>query len=192
MKIIKAIILLNFSLLLLSCNNTANKTSDNQFLITEKGVPGISLGDTMPDKLQNYQLVKSTIDAGEGNQQPVINILENNLEMLQISFRYNAETDNYNNIVSEILVKNIKYKTPEGIAVQSTIYDFVTSYPNYVLWYTYISNMYVIQSKNNKIQFLLDSKGYTGKKDLTQSDMVELTKDDFLTDTKITAIRIYE
>ena len=142
-------------------------------------------------KLENYELTKSFEIDEEGNDVPIINLIKNNLVLLQISFKYDYEKGDYSNKIGDILIKHKIFRTEENIGVESTIDEFIDSYPDYYIWYTYISGMYVIESTDMKTQFLLDENGYIGKKELMAGDMVELSKEDFSSNTKIIAIRIY-
>jgi len=195
MNTLKIITISFFWLALLSCkeenNTTVIQKNENKFLITEKGVLGLNIGDSMPDRLDNYKLKKSVKIVEEGNEEPIINLIENNVELLQISFIYDSEKAHFTNEVGEILIKNKRFRTEENIGVESTISDFIQTYSSFYIWYTYISGMYVIQSNDKKIQFILDENGYIGKHDLMESDMIKLKKEDFLPTTEITKIRIY-
>jgi hypothetical protein len=203
MNLFKAIIILIIGLTAICCRNQTNKTTklenqnseksilkDKNYLITEKGVIGLFIGDSMPERLENYKLTKSVKIVEEGNEEPIINLAENNLELMQISFEYDKEKG-FTNKIGEILIRDKRFRTEENIGVESTISDFISSYSNYYIWYTYISGRYIIESKDMKIQFILDENGYIGKKELMESDMIELSKDDFSSNTKIVEIRIY-
>jgi hypothetical protein len=174
-----------------SANNEKSIFKDKKYLITEKGVLGLFIGDSIPKKLDNYKLIKSFKIVEEGNEEPIIKVIENNVELLQICLEYDNENKRFINKIGEILIKDKKFRTEENIGVESTISDFVNSYSNYYMWYTYISGLYVIQSKDKKIQFVLDERGYIGKRNLMEGDSVELKKEDFSSNTKIVAIRIY-
>jgi hypothetical protein len=164
---------------------------EKKYLISETNVLGLFLGDSIPEKLENYKLTKSVKIVGEGNEEPIINLTENNIELLQIGFEYDYEKELFSNRIGELLIKDKRFRTEENIGVESTISNFISSYSNYYIWYTYISGIYVIQSKDMKIQFILDENGYIGKKDLMESDLIELKKEDFLSNTKIVRVRIY-
>lgn len=193
MNIFKAIILI-IGLTAVCCKNQTSKktiTKDENYLITENGVLGLSIGESMPEQLENYKLTKSVKIVEEGNEEPIIIIAKNNKEFLQISFRYDQEKGHFTNSIGEILIKDKRFKTEKNIGVGSTISDFISSYSNYNIWYTYLSGNYVIQSKDMKIQFFLDDQGYIGKQDLMESDMIELKKEDFSINTSIVEVRIY-
>ena len=204
MNLFKVIIILMIGLTPISCKNQTNKTTnledlnrkksidkENKYLINEKGVLGLFIGNTMPEKLDGYKLIKSVKIVEEGNEEPEISLTDDNAELLQIGFEYDQEKGNFNNKIGEILIKDKRFRTERSIGVESTIEDFINSYSNYYIWYTYISGMYVIQSRDMKIQFILNENGYIGKKNLMENDMVELKKEDFSANTRIVRIRIY-
>ena len=204
MRLLQIIIVLMIGLITICCKNQTNKTvkienenSENsiqiekKYLITEKGVLGLFIGETMPEKLENFKLTKSVKIVEEGNEEPIINLTEDNAVIIQIGLEYDQEKGNFGNKIGELLIKDKRFRTERNIGVESTIEDFINAYSNYYIWYTYISGMYVIQSRDMKIQFILNENGYIGKKNLMESDMVELTKEDFSAKTRIVGIRIY-
>ena len=138
MKTVQVITISFFWLVLLSCtkeNNTAVLRKDeNKFLIKENGVLGLNIGDLMPDRLENYKLKKSVKIVEEGNEEPIISLIENNVELLQISFNYDFENANFTNTVGEILIKNKRFRTEENIGVESTISDFIKTYSSFYIW----------------------------------------------------------
>ena len=174
-------------------NNFKQKTisTNNDFLIYKKGVSDIKIGENLPEKTNKYEYIKSHKLVEEGNVEPIVKILHNKDTLFEVSFVYELENQNFNDKISEILIKSQKFKTKENIGVTSTIEDFIKEYTNYFIWYTYISNNYVIQSKDLEIQFLLNEEDYIGKKDLMSGDMVELELTDFKPYSKIKAIRIF-
>lgn len=200
MNLFRVIIILMIGLSPICCKNQTNKTTklenensekENNYLITEKGVLGLFIGEIMPETLENFKLIKSVKIVEGGNQEPIINLIKDNTELLQIGFEYDQGKGNFNNKIGEIIIKDKRFRTEKNIGVESTIDDFINSYSNYQIWYTYISGRYVIQSKDMKVQFILDESGYSGKKNLMESDMIELKKEDFSLNTRIIRIRIY-
>lgn len=181
----RTIIFLLFFSMLVSCTN-------QEFIIIEKGVLGLSIGDNISDKLGNYKLINTVEIFEDGVEEPILKVLDKNEELLQIEFQYDLKQNSYNDKISEITISNNKFKTDKNIGVESTITEFINSYPNYQIWYTYISNRFIIQSKDSKIQFILDNKNFIGNQDsLYENDSVELKKEDFLSNTKIIEIRIF-
>ncbi|WP_396153385.1 hypothetical protein [Flavobacterium sp.] len=186
MNKLKTITFLLFFSILVSCKN-------EKFIINEKGVLDLSVGETISDKLGNYKMVDSVEIVEDGIEEPIVKVFDKNEELFQIGFQYDIKQNNYNTIVNEIIISNKKFKTNKNIGVESTLSDFINSHPNYYIWYTYISNRFIIQSKDSKIQFILDNKSYKGNEDLLyENDSVELKKEDFLTNTRIVKVRIFQ
>ncbi len=154
-------------------------------------VLGLSIGNTLPEKIEGYKLIKSVKTVEEGNEEPIVKVLENGSEVIELSYAYDSVNEKFTNKIGEILIFSDKFRATNNIGVNSTIEDFIANYSKYSIWYSYVSNIFVIENENNNIQFLLDENSYTGKSDLFESDMVELKKEDFIKNTKIKAIRIY-
>lgn len=91
--------------------------------------------------------------------------------------------------IGEIVVISPRYKTDKNIGVDATVEAFMKAYPEHKLWYTYVSDMYVIETDAATGQFILDASGFTGKVKV-KSDMTTLKSGDFKKDTKIKKIRI--
>lgn len=173
-------------------NNNIKKSKDFEYNKEFKiDILGLNIGDTIPEKIEAYKLIKSVKIVEEGDEEPIIKVLENGREVFQLSFTYDSENEKFTNKISEILIFSNKFKTNENIGVNSTIEDFIDVYSIYSIWYTYISNNYIIENENKNIQFLLDEKYYVGKKELYESDMIELKKEDFAKNSRIKAIRIF-
>lgn len=169
-------------------NNSNDLDNNKEFKID---VLGLNIGDTIPEKIDGYKLVKSVKVVEEGQEQPIIKVIENGNELIQISPAFDIENQKFNNKIGEILIFSDQFKTNENIGVNSTIEDFISAYPNYHIWYTYITDNYIIENEHKNVQFLLDEKNYIGKEDLYESDMIELKKEDFAKNSKIKAIRIF-
>jgi len=100
-----------------------------------------------------------------------------------------------NCVIEENAIQEIEiidgYQTPDHIGVGATIIDFGKTYPDFRLWYTYISDKYVLDSEllGVKIQFLLDKKDFIGKIDFNE-DISYLKLSDFKINSKIKKIII--
>ena len=108
-------------------------------------------------------------------------IYENDKE---IAMRYNDVTD---------LLTN-DFQTEKGIGVGSTIEEFVAAYPDYKIWYTYVSNKYVIETPALPgVEFILDPLSYTGDENaLNESDMVELNLNAMNQKGKIKMVKVFD
>lgn len=70
------------------------------------------------------------------------------------------------NIDVDIVIYSELFKTAENIGINATIGAFTKAYSNYKIWYTYVGDIFVIQSNTQKVQFLMDAKDYIEKKRL--------------------------
>ena len=94
-------------------------------------------------------------------------------------------------LITEITVVSNQFKTAKNIGVQNTIEEFTKAYPNYNIWYSYVGNIFVIESSTLKAQFLLHKDDFKGdSKKLYSSDLVQLKPSDFKTNAKIISVRI--
>jgi len=171
-----------------------NKPDINYILGVNKAGQFIK-GEKAPTELPSRYTIdkKSRLLEEEGNtwEEIYFQVSENGNELLSYKMGEDYNTKK-NNVITGILVTSTKYKTSSNIGIGSTVEDFIKAYPNYSLWYTYIGDMFVIQDKSMKVQFLLDHKDYIGNKEnLDFSDMVIVKTSDFKLNSKITSIRIY-
>jgi len=91
----------------------------------------------------------------------------------------------------EIIVTSDKVKTIRNIGVNSTIEEFARAYPDFGIFYTYVSWKYWLSTDQYpKIQFLLDKNDFLAEWD--GSTIQELSASDFKPNSKISKIRIYE
>lgn len=97
------------------------------------------------------------------------------------------------NRISEIRVTSSVFKNTEGVGVGFSLADFTKTYPDFKLWYTYIGDMFVLEtSQYAKMQFLLNKTDFTNsEKTLGRSESDTLIPSDFSLDTKIETIRVY-
>jgi hypothetical protein len=92
-------------------------------------------------------------------------------------------------LIQEIEVISDKYKTSFGITVGSDIEAFMSAYPDFKIWYSYVGDIYVVESEQIQAQFLLSADDFKGKIE-NPSDVVFLKADDFNGGAKIQKIRI--
>jgi len=167
------------------------------YLINGKSVGRFKIGEqiTLPYKDNNrYTMERSErTEMREGNQEKIIEytFLEYNDTLLVIKPSYNYETDTYTDKIGEIIICSEKYKTKDKIGVNSAIDDFITMYPNNRFWWTYVSDIYVLDSEDigDKIQFLLDAEDCIIEPK-TDSDMTILKRSNFKKDSQIKKIRV--
>ena len=129
-------------------------------------------------------------DDGIVNEQVTI-IGENGIDLLHLKPGVVSDLS-VPTTITEIIVVSPKYKTAQNIGVGSTIGEFLSAYPAHRLWYTYVSDMYVIESNLLKAQFIIDEGDYTGPEIELTSEQVELSSDTFDPEGKIRRIRLID
>lgn len=182
--------------ILIACNNKAKTNSQDtatvdtqDAVITNDGVGKFLLGMPIPQSLTGYDILKQTRIVEEGSEEPHYIVSQNGKEILKLIPEY--DSDKFTDNIDEIVIVSDKFKTTEKIGVNSTIEEFKEKYPDFEIWYTYISDAYIIETKKYNIQFLLDAKGFIGKHIIT-GDMEKLKVSDFAKGCKITGIRIFK
>lgn len=170
-----------------------NNSTENKYLIRDMQAGPFKIGDEIPGPatMMTYQMRKEqqTRNTEEGPvTEPVTIISENGEDLLMLKPGF--ESGNYNNSINEIIILSSKYRTAEDIGVGSTIESFQKVYPDHKAWYTYVSEMFVIETPLVKAQFLLDPRDYTGPKPRITSERTTLKTSDFIKSGMITQVRI--
>jgi hypothetical protein len=168
-----------------------SKLTNKNYLLTEKAIGNFKIDSPIPfpttsdDYTINKKIEKRMVE-GEVEENPVYIVLKNNEELMRLTPSYFKENTPY---IGEMLVVSSLIKTDKAIGVGSTIEEFIKQYPKYKIWYTYISGMYVIETKDIKAQFLLNEDDLAGE--ITDSgEITILKKSDFKKGAKIIKIRI--
>lgn len=170
-------------------------TSSQKYLIKENGVDIFLIGQKIPNQTGGYVITKNVetrIEDGEDFEMLVYTVLENEQELLNIEPHY-YDAENNTDQVDNIFILSDKFKTAENIGLYSTIEEFIAVYPDYSIWYSYISGIYVIETKKlNGIQFFLDESDFIDKAGPSfDSDMTILKPSEFKKSSKIKKIRIW-
>jgi len=166
------------------------------YLISDKSVGEFKIGQQilLPYSSNTYKIEKKIRkERIEGTNLEILeyHVFENGNLALIIELHYDWETEKHTDIIDEIWVISEKYKTKEGIGVNSTIDDFVRSYPKNNLWYGYIRERYAIDSENiGDVQFLLNEDDYIPEPEIV-SEVTPLKHADFKKNSKIKRIRLY-
>ncbi|HET8839369.1 MAG TPA: hypothetical protein VFM82_10295 [Flavobacteriaceae bacterium] len=157
--------------------------------ISESHVGKYSIGELLPTSSEIYEIEKEkqTRFTESGPEEEIVYVLSRNdsEELLLKSETPAGKT------IDEIFVLSENYKTKEGIGVNSSLRDFINTYPDYKLWYTYVSDRYVLENSKSNIQFLLDKNDFIGKTE-TNDVKVPVKASDFKEDAKIIKIRLYK
>lgn len=162
-------------------------------VIAEKQVGDFAIGQPMPEGGYAVSKEMQTIQSeGASEEVPVYMVKDGETVLLEISPAYDMTGEGYTDQPGDILVQDARFKTAENVGVGSTIEELMTAYGDVDLWYTYVSGAYVAQPKSlNGVQFLIDPEAYVGTGDLSSSDRVNLTKDDFKASAPIVSVRVY-
>ncbi|HET8808800.1 MAG TPA: hypothetical protein VFM65_00860 [Flavobacteriaceae bacterium] len=173
-------------------NKTLNESTIGK--ISEGKVASFEIGDKIPQNIKKYQIQQKeqTRYTEGGPVKEVIYILSKEGEKhLVLKPEFDPSTKSYNQTIAEIFVFSEKYKTAENIGVGSTLTEFSKAYPDFKIWYTYVSDRYVAENSNSSIQFLLNEKDFKGNIQ-PEEVKVPLQLDDFSEGAKISKIRIYQ
>jgi hypothetical protein len=160
---------------------SAVKTND--MIITAKGAGDFQLGKPAPK--DGYEVTSETEYSDEGEEYEIFVFSKNGEK--------NAVVDNLTNI-NYISIFSPLYKTETSVrlGIGSTLADLIKTFPDYELWYTYISGRFIFNSKKEvNVQFILENEGFIGKDELDISDMVTLTPASFKPNTSVTEVYIY-
>jgi len=188
---------------------------DEQLLITSKSVGGIQMGEdirmlTVPAPLRLKQTIVR-MNSEEGPYDATVWLVSDRKEeLMQLSTTYQQDeryaamdtveiiNTGYQNqskeAVSDIEIFSDRYQSAGRIHVGSSFGEFIKAYPDYQVWYTYVSDRYVLETAQlPNVQFKLDPAGFTasGKK-LGKSEIDQLTAQDFKMTTAIQSIRLFQ
>lgn len=170
------------------------KTIEN-YLISNSSAGDFKIGSEIPFPTETdiYELEKKVdtlMEEGYTYEETSYKLTQNTEFLLVLKVNSDSETGAKSEKISEIKVYSEKFKTPQGIGVDSTIDEFIAKYPTYKIWYTYVSDMYVLETEGVNAQFLLDKNDFTSELKTT-SDQEFLKKSDFKSTAKIAEIRIF-
>ena len=168
--------------------------TSSDFLLLESTAGPFEIGDKIPRNLENYQIQKTeqTRHTEEGPVEETVYILsQNGKEHLLLKPEFQKGSNAGGQTVTEIIVLSEKYKTTENIGVGSSLEDFAMAYPSHKIWYTYVSDRYVVENPTSSLQFLLDENDFKGKIEIN-SAKIPLKKADFSKNAAIKKIRLYQ
>ncbi|MFD1293795.1 hypothetical protein ACFQ5N_08110 [Lutibacter holmesii] len=196
---------------LVSCNTNSNqekkkdveskkvevaKQAIQNFTISTNAAGDFKIGSeiVLPTANDAFELEKNIVTKmveGNEEEETVYTVIENNEKLLDLKTVASIETDKTVEKINEVIVLSPKFKTTEGIGVSSTIEEFIAAYPAYKLWYTYVGDLYVLETKSVNGLFILSKNDFTkGELEIT-SDQMNLKKSDFKSTAKIIEVKIY-
>ena len=129
--------------------------------------------------------ITETTEYPEGMPQKVYIVSKNDEQILDLWI-------SYSDTIGDISTRSPEFTTKEGIAVGSTISEFITAYPDYRLWHTL--------EEGEKFVLNITKDQFSPQFFLNRNDLVDPKKDfwkkeirvsDFKADARIQEIRVY-
>ena len=168
----------------------------NSYLLEAKSVGIFVIGQevpSLPEELKMRHFVEAELtEEGPGEEfthNVIFNQLEDVVELImdhQMNEEHHEDKD-----ILEMWVLSNYYETAGGIGVGSSIEDFERVYPDVVVWYTYVSGRFIMETEAlPDVQFMLSEDNYM-KTPSANSDMEILKLEDFEAGSKISKIRVY-
>lgn len=180
--------------LLVSCSffgRSKDETTKINTIIKPGHVGDYSVGGSIESiKAEGNQTVTSyQFNAGEGEMVTCYILKDNTLELIKFTEGKTGDKA----IISEMSVLSPLFKTEKNIGVGDNLLQLIDTYHDVIIYYTYVSDRFIVEATSLEgVQFDLDPEGYIGNKDtLFDSDMTNLTEDNFIMDVKIISIRVY-
>lgn len=171
-------------------NSTAPEiiSVDKEYGIEGNSIEGFNIGDTFSEKSQSLKYEKKLrpFYTDEGiDSLSVISVSDSGGKLFDIVL------DNLT--IQKILVESDRCKTHVGISVNSSLSDFTKSYPDFEIFYSYVSDSFWAGSKSlTGVQFYFEKECYTGSMDgLNDRDMVALDLKDIDKNCKIKSITLF-
>jgi len=171
------------------------------YLITGASAGRFKMGQTIALPYSSsedltYKLERTErIEWIEGTEETIIEhtFLRNGDTLLIVMPMYDYDSGSHTDKIGKINIFSPKYKTKEGIGVHSTVEDFIKCYPNYSLWWGYISDRYILESKNagERVQFILDADDCLITPKMGSGERTPLKPSDFKKDAQIKEIGIW-
>jgi hypothetical protein len=185
--------ILNFSIDTLNKRIKNLQSAANKISINNNGITGIKVGGKLSSIPQDYFVKKTYYYDNEGKQNPKYELSKNGIVELEVYPNWIDQSSEYGDLIEQIIIFSKSLKTETGIGVGNNLEQFVNSYTQYTLWYTYVSDSFVIDTDNLKnIQFSVSQEDFIGEKDkLGNSDMDLLNISQFKNNTQIKSIRIF-
>lgn len=173
------------------------ETPDKEkYLISSNQAGPFIIGDQLPGpatmmkyQMRIEQLTRAT-DDGIVNEQITI-IAEHGKDLVWLKPGLVSVDNSQGNTINEIVIVSPKYKTVEGIGIGTTIAEFRSAYPDHRVWYTYVSDRFVVEADTLKAQFIVDKDDYTGTEIELTSDQVDLSLEQFKQEGKIKRVRMF-
>jgi len=178
-------------------NKSKDKADPDRYVISDLRAGPFKVGAELPGPttMMKYQMriEQRTRHTEEGPVNESITIIsENGEDLLWLKPGLISTNADYDNTIREIVIISPKYKTRENIGVGSTIGNFIKAYPTHGSWYTYVSDMWVVETPSVQAQFIVDGNDFIGPNPEIKSEQAELSILDFRETGKIKSIRIID
>lgn len=174
-------------------NHKEKNPAPTNFTLKSNQAGPFIIGDAIPDSSEQFAIQKEQRPGPEGTppQQTIYIVSQQGNKLAMLTPKYDSENQSYTNTIAEIMVLSDRFKTEEGIGVGSTIEEFTSSYTDYNLWYTYVSDRFVLETSQHSMQFLLQKKDYAGGEINFESEITPLKIDNFNSESTIHKVRIF-
>ena len=161
--------------LLLACGNKSGEEALNNYIIESGQVGPYKIGDPIPStgQFDNFEIEASTetvAEEGETYEKPFNILSVENQEKIRFDFKYDSYTSAFVPLIREIIVTAPECKTAKGIGAGSTIEEFIKAYPDYTLWFTPLSDMFILETSELTVQFILKGEDFIGDNQNFDSD----------------------
>lgn len=193
-------------MIIIACNDTARNVApeedpvvenmspeEQSKLVTGDGAGIFNLSAPIPRELEDYEIEKTTgtrLAEGMEIEETLFTISKNGEKVLILKPQFDPMTGKFNDKIGEIIILSEDFKTKEGIGVNSTLEEFLKTYPESEVWFTYVSDRYVVESPEMEAQFILNKEDFTGEVEIN-SAQVTLKPSDFKQGARIEKIRLY-
>lgn len=160
------------------------------WVITSEGAGDFTPGDQVPQPSDAFTIereMRSFWAEGDEYVVPISKVMVDGEVVVELHGDSDAREDDP---IMELFVLSEQFKTEKGIGVGSTIEEFIEAYPDYSLWYTYISGRHIIETDEVAAQFIINEEDVAGEIDF-DSDMTILTPENFKAGAKIQTVRMY-
>lgn len=164
---------------------------EENLLISNGGAGSFELGKSISEVYELFEIEKTTqtrIAEGQKIKETVYIISENGKHEILLKPQLNSAENK--DLIGEIIIVSEDYQTAKGIGVNSTLTEFQKVYPDHKIWYTYVSDRYILETPELEAQFFLDEKDFTGEIKIT-SAQEPLKASEFVKGTKIQKIRLF-
>lgn len=172
--------------------DTKTENIPTSYALSSNTAGSFTIGGTLPDSSGTYTLREERRPGQEGPPpQTVYRVSKDGAELMTITPKYDIETQAYTDQIAEIIVTSKRFQTEQDIGPGSTIEEFTAAYPKAKVWYTYVSDRFVLETPQyENMQFLLRAEDFTGEVN-PQGEITPLNVDNFREGATIRAVRIY-